>query len=60
MGWAAVGRFIWMSRLAFQWPPSVEVVREAFPPALPTRRKISTMRENSLQCCSSIPVAVVL
>ena len=59
-GLASVARFIWISRLAFNWPPSVEVVREAFPPALPTRRKTSTMRESSLQCWCSIPVAVVL
>ena len=46
-GQAAVDGPSWMSMLAFNSPPSVEVVRVACPPALHTRQKVSKMRQSS-------------
>ena len=47
--WAADDGLVWISKLAFQSPFSVEVVSEAFPPSFPTRRKASTRRDSSFQ-----------
>ena len=46
-GQAAVDVSSWMSMLAFNSPPSVEVVRVACPPAPHTRQKVSEMRQSS-------------